>query len=63
MSDSAKTTGRVSLSREELHLVRQWFEATEDCAPRSLETADYRLARHVYQILGWAVPQRVEEQS
>ena len=52
---------RVALSREELHLVRQWFESAQDMNPAYLQPADYRLAVHIYQVLGWPVTQRVRE--
>lgn len=31
------------LNKEELNLVRQWFDATQDCAPKYIEPSDQAL--------------------
>lgn len=49
----------TDLSRDELHLIRQWFDAVQDCNPGYLERPDYLLARRVYEALDMRVPHSV----
>lgn len=51
--------GGLALRRGDLNLVRQWFDAMHDCTPESLERADYRLARIVYEALEMRVPHSI----
>lgn len=37
----------MELTRDELNLVRQWFNVFEDVAPEALEKADYDLMEKV----------------
>lgn len=53
--------GGLALRREDLNLVRQWFDAMQDAAPESLERADYRLARIVYWALEMRVPNSIND--
>lgn len=47
------------LSKDELHLIRQWFDAVQDLNPKYLERPDYLLARRVYEALEMRVPHSI----
>lgn len=51
--------GGLALRQKDLHIVRQWFDAMQDSTPESLERADYRLARIVYEALEMRVPHSI----
>lgn len=53
--------GGLALRREDLNMVRQWFDAMQDMAPESLARADYRLARIVYEALEMRVPRSISD--
>lgn len=55
MSDQTITT-ILELSVFDLDMVRQWFNAAQDAAPRYLEQRDYDLAARVHQALGLRIP-------
>jgi hypothetical protein len=44
------------LSTGDLHLVLQWFEHYRGASPKELVTADYVLAKRVYEALDKSVP-------
>ncbi|WHL27778.1 hypothetical protein [Pseudomonas juntendi] len=46
----------MKLSKEELELVRQWFNAVEDLSPKFLELKDYSLAEKILVELGAKKP-------
>jgi hypothetical protein len=50
----------VSLTDENLELVRQWFDAVQDMNPAYLEPADYALAKAIYEHLGMRAPSSIE---
>ena len=48
-----------NLSKDELNLIRQWFNAVEDCAPDYLDKADYDLMEKIMSELpGFAFKRR-----
>lgn len=47
-----------TFTREELDLIREWFNATEDTAPKYLESRDYDLADKICDALGVKRPRR-----
>jgi predicted kinase len=47
-----------TFTNEEMDLIRQWFNATEDAAPKYLEQRDYDLADKVCDVLGIKRPRR-----
>lgn len=49
----------IGFTKEELDLVRQWFDAVQDLNPAYLEKADYVLAKRVYEALGHRVPSSI----
>lgn len=51
----------LSLSRDDIDRVRQWFDCVEDVNQRYLEGADYDLARRIYQALGRREPSSITE--
>lgn len=51
----------MTLSEDELELVRQWFNAVEDMNPKFLELKDYALAKKVLVELGARVPNSMLE--
>lgn len=53
-TDSQTTV--LALSGFDLDMVRQWFNAVQDAAPRYLEQRDYELAARVHQALGLPIP-------
>lgn len=50
-----------ALSPDELHLIRQWFDAVQDAFPKCLERPDYLLARRLYEALEMRVPHSISE--
>lgn len=48
-------------SKDELHLIRQWFDAVQDTNPKYLERADYLLARRLYEALEMLVPHSIRD--
>jgi hypothetical protein len=58
-SDPAGTAG-LTLSGFDLDMVRQWFNAVQDTAPRYLEQRDFELAARIYRGLSLPVPRSVE---
>jgi hypothetical protein len=42
----------LELSGFDLDIIRQWFNAVQDTAPRYLEQRDFELAARIYQTLG-----------
>lgn len=53
----------MELSKQELHLIREWFDALEDTRPDYIDTADYALAKRIYEAAGMRVPGHVERGS
>lgn len=51
------------LSKDDLDLIRQWFNAVEDINPDYLNSDDYKLAKRIYNMLGVKVPRSVETQA
>lgn len=49
----------MTLTRDQLDLVRQWFNAVQDLNHKYLEPADYRLAVEIHRALGMRVPHSV----
>jgi hypothetical protein len=45
-------------TRDELDLMRQWFNATQDLNPGYLEASDYDLADRICDLLGHKRPSR-----
>ena len=48
------------LTNEDLNLIRQWFNALEDCSPEYLCGEDYELAKRIYVALGVKIPKSIE---
>lgn len=46
----------LELSGFDLDIIRQWFNAVQDTAPRYLEQRDFELAARIYQTLGLRGP-------
>lgn len=44
--------GYVEFSKEELNLLRQWYNAVQDVNPKYLEAADHQLAHKILVELG-----------
>jgi len=64
----ALRSGEVGIwTREEIELMRQWFDSVQDVNPQFLEQKDYDLAVKVYKATGMRVPnsilQRREEED
>lgn len=53
----------MDLTREELDLCRQWFNAVVDIAPEYLDKDDYRLAIRLYETLGHFIPEDLRRKS
>lgn len=49
----------MNISKEDLNLIRQWFNSVQDVIPTYLEPDDYRLAHKVYLALDMKVPNSV----
>ena len=49
----------LELNDEETHLIREWFENTQDINSVYLERKDYELAKRMYEHLGWRVPHSI----
>lgn len=47
------------LSKDELHRIRQWFDAVQDTNPQYLERGDFLLARRLYEALEMRVPNSI----
>lgn len=53
----------MELTKEELDLVRQWFDVVQDVNPGFLGKEDYALARQIYERLSMRVPDSVKGRS
>lgn len=53
----------MELTKDELELCRQWFDAVQDLNPRYLEMPDYFLARKIYSNLGMRVPESIASKA
>lgn len=42
----------MELTREEIDLLRQWYNAVEDLSPEYLEQKDHDLAAKIHAVLG-----------
>ncbi|EKH9212929.1 hypothetical protein PAQ92_004719 [Vibrio parahaemolyticus] len=51
------------LSDEQLHRIRQWFDAVQDLNPSFLEKEDYILAKSIYESLGMRVPNSINDKT
>jgi hypothetical protein len=49
----------MTFTREQMELMRQWFNAVEDLNPLYLEKQDYELAKTLYDALGMRVTGRM----
>ncbi|BBE51790.1 hypothetical protein OYT1_ch2274 [Ferriphaselus amnicola] len=49
----------MKLTKEQLELTRQWFDAVQDLNPRYLTQEDCVLANAIYQELGMRVPHSI----
>ena len=49
----------MELTPRELHLCREWFDHAQDINPRWLGTADYELAKTIYEQLDMHIPSSI----
>jgi hypothetical protein len=52
---------QMTLTGQELDLMRQWFDAVQDLNPDYLEAADYEMAAKIYKKLGMRVPNSIAD--
>ncbi|MGI4942053.1 MAG: hypothetical protein ACRYHQ_16080 [Janthinobacterium lividum] len=63
-SDRPETTrAGLPLSREDIDLIRQWFNNVQDVNPQYLERQDYDLAQRIYEHLGHRVPNSIKRHT
>ena len=48
-------------TRDELDLIRQWFNAVQDVNPEYLEKPDYALAKRIYGMLDMRIPNSIQK--
>jgi hypothetical protein len=46
----------MEFKKEELNLVREWFDVVQDINPNYLKKKDFVLAKKIYENLGFRVP-------
>lgn len=51
----------MQLDKHDLNIIRQWFDSVQDINPQYLTPADYVLARKIYQVLDWRVPNSISD--
>lgn len=51
------------LTRQELELIRQWFDCVHDVNPNFLERQDYLLAKKIYELVGMSVPNSIRNRT
>lgn len=49
----------MNLTRDELELCRQWFDAVQDVNPEYLQPSDFVLAKKIHELLGMRVPHSI----
>jgi len=49
----------MEVTKDELNLIRQWFDAVQDALPKYLMQDDYRLAIRIYEDLVQRVPHSI----
>lgn len=55
-----KMTKQYAFDEDQIELFRQWFDAVQDLNSIYLEPKDYRLAKHLYELLGMRVNSSIE---
>jgi hypothetical protein len=52
---------QMEISGNDLHRVRQWFDAIQDTNPAYLEIGDFVLAKRIYESFSQYVPRSITE--
>jgi len=53
--------GKLEWHDAELNQLLKWFDAAYDPGPEPLNLSDYKLAKTIYERLGWRVPDWISE--
>jgi len=58
MTDMQETIA-ISVTHGDVELIRQWFDSVQDINPGYLDTADFVLAKRIYELTDMRTPHSV----